>query len=409
MAMTVFIVRVSVTCHPMRFRTLAAGGVVVVTALALSAPFIRSYTRSAALIVRMAGLQGPVANVLEWEREPVTAYDARVPSRHGALRARLYLPDRIDRAIVLVAGVNALGIDEPRLYGLAHGLANVGYAVLTPELPDLQRYDITPRTTDMIEDAAAWLAGQPRLARDGRVGLVGISFAGGLSIVAAGRPALRDRVAFVFSFGGHSDFQRVLRFLCSGKEPSPPEPGESSPASERYRRPHDYGVVIVLLGAADRLVPPEQVTPLRHAILTFLLASHYDLIDQRKAAETFAEARRLAGALEEPARTLMRRVNERDVEHLGATLLPLISQAPQSPALSPDRSPAPPCPVYILHGTDDNVVPAVESQWLARSLEGRTRTRLLLSRVITHAELNSRQDWREIWQLVDFFASLLRE
>ena len=394
----------------MRPRTLAAVGVAIVTALALAAPFFRAYTRASALIVRMAGIEGPAANALEWEREPVTAYDARVASRHGSLRARLYLPGRFSRAIVLVAGVNALGIDEPRLYGLAHELANVGYAVLTPELPDLQRYDITPRTTDMIEDAAMWLAEQPRLARDGRVGLVGISFAGGLSIVAAGRPALRNRAAFVFSFGGHSNFQRVLRFLCSGMEPAPPGPGgETAPASERYRRPHDYGVVIVLLGGADRLVPPEQVEPLRAAILTFLRASHYDLIDKHKATETFDQARRMADALPEPAHTLMQQVNERDVDGLGAKLLPFIHQASHSPALSPDQSPAPACPVYILHGSDDNVVPATESEWLGRYLERRTRTRTLLSHVITHAELNSRQDWREIWQLVDFFASLLRE
>jgi dienelactone hydrolase len=261
----------------------------------------------------------------------------------------------------------------------------------------------------MIEDAAVWLSDQPRLARDGRVGLVGISFAGGLSIVAAGRPALRDRAAFVFSFGGHSDFQRVLRFLCTGMEPAPPRPGDhSAPSAERYRRPHDYGVVIVLLGGADRVVPAAQVEPLRAAILTFLRASHYDLIDGRKAAAAFAEARRMADALPEPARTLMRQVNERDVDHLGATMRPLIDQASHSPALSPDRSPAPTCPVYILHGTDDNVVPAVESQWLGRYLEGRTRTRTLLTRIITHAELNSQQNWRDVWALVDFFASLLR-
>jgi dienelactone hydrolase len=393
----------------MRLRTLAAAGVVVVTAAAVTAPFFRSYTRASALIVRMAGLQGPVAGALEWEREPVAAYDAQVPSRHGALRARLYVPDHFRRAIVLVAGVNALGIDEPRLYGLAHELANVGFVVLTPELPDLQRYDITPRTTDMIEDAALWLSRQPRLARDGRVGLAGISFAGGLSVVAAGRPALRDRAAFVFSFGGHADFQRVLRFLCSGMEPAPPGASrDASPSAERHRRPHDYGVVIVLLGGADRVVPPTQVEPLRAAILTFLRASHYDLIDKRKAAETFAEALKMASALPEPAHTLMRQVNDRDVDGLGATFLPLIYQASQSPALSPDKSPAPACPVYILHGTDDNVVPAVESLWLGRYLEGRTRTRTLLSRIITHAELNPEQDRREVWQLVDFFASLLR-
>jgi len=116
----------------------------------------------------------------------------------------------------------------------------------------------------------------------------------------------------------------------------------------------------------------------------------------------------MAEALPEPARTLMRQVNDRDVEGLGRRLLPFIDQASHSPALSPDRSPAPACPVYILHGADDNVVPAVESQWLGRSLQGHTRTRTLLSRIITHAELNSEQDRREIWELVDFFASLIR-
>ena len=156
------------------------------------------------------------------------------------------------------------------------------------------------------------------------------------------------------------------------------------------------------------MVPPDQVEPLRAAILTFLRASHYDLIDKRKAAETFADARRLADALPEPAHALMNQVNDRDVEGLGRTFLPLLGQASQSPALSPDQSPAPACPVYVLHGTDDNVVPAVESQWLGRYLEDRTRSRTLLSPIITHAELNARQDWREIWELVDFFASLLR-
>jgi pimeloyl-ACP methyl ester carboxylesterase len=104
----------------------------------------------------------------------------------------------------------------------------------------------------------------------------------------------------------------------------------------------------------------------------------------------------------------MHQVNARDVESLGTTFLPLIEQASQSAALSPDRSPAPTCPVYLLHGAGDNVVPAAESAWLGRYLEARTPTRTLLSHVITHAELNSRQDRWEIWALVDFFASLLR-
>ena len=37
----------------------------------------------------------------------------------------------------------------------------MGHPVLTVELPDLTRYEITTRTTDMIEDAAAWMMRRP--------------------------------------------------------------------------------------------------------------------------------------------------------------------------------------------------------------------------------------------------------
>src|SRR4029079_9326273 len=97
-----------------------------------------------------------------------------------------------DGAVVLVRGGHAAGVDEPRLVQFARDLASVHHTVLTAELTDLTQYRITPRTTDMIEDAALWLAAERYLAGDGKVGRMGISFAGGLSIVAASRESLRD-------------------------------------------------------------------------------------------------------------------------------------------------------------------------------------------------------------------------
>lgn len=397
---------------PMRPRSVAAVLVVIITLLALAGPFLRSYTRAAALLVGMTGLGGPARDVLAFDSGPYTVSDVTVPSRHGTLRGRLFVPDRIRRAVVLVPGIHAIGIDEPRLYNLAIQMAQVGLVVLTPEMPDLARYAITARTTDMIEDAGRWLAGLPRYARDGRVGLVGISFSGGLAAVAAGRPGLRDHVAFVFAFGGHSSFPRVLRFLSSGMEPAglPPAGAPAgTPVAERYRRPHDYGVVVVLLGLADRMVPPEQVEPLRAAILEYLTASCYDLINLTKAVETYRAADAMASALAEPSRTLMRYVNTRDVDALAPLLAPHLVREGLDPALSADRSPAPAAPVYLLHGTEDTVVPAIETLYLARHLDGRTRVRTLLSRLITHAELNRKGAWGEAWAIVDFFAGLLRE
>ena len=147
--------------------------------------------------------------------------------------------------MLLVPGVHAMGIDEPRLIGLSNELAATGLGVVTMELPDLARYRFTPETVDIIEDGARWLSERRDLTPDGRIGLMGISFAGGLAMVAAGRPSIRDRLAFVFSFGGHGDLPRVLRYLCTGLEPLRPEDPVGTPP--HVRPPHDYGVAVILV------------------------------------------------------------------------------------------------------------------------------------------------------------------
>src|SRR5204863_9689283 len=135
----------------------------------------------------------------------------------GPLRARLYEPARgARRTVLLVSGLHSSGIDEPRLVGLATQLSATGLRVVTPDIPDLSRFAITPAITDAIEQTAGWLAGQSEFAPDARVGMMGISFSGGLSVVAAGRPSLQGHVAYVFSFGGHADLPRVLKYLCTG-------------------------------------------------------------------------------------------------------------------------------------------------------------------------------------------------
>ena len=358
------------------------------------------YVDGAAFVIQAAGMQGIARSAAEWTTESVAEEPVRIPWRGGELEGRWYRPESSrDRPVLLVPGVHATGIDEPRLVGFARDIAAMGHPVLTAELPDLTRYRLSTRSTDMIEDAAAWLAQQPDAAPDGRVGLMGISFAGGLSIVAASRPSIRDRAAFVMSFGGHGDLPRTLRYLCTGVQPD----GSTRP-------PHDYGVAIILLGVADRVVPPEQVAPLREAIVAFLEASHVDMVDKAKGQIAFAHARDLAGRLTEPARTLMNYVNDRDVARLGPILLPYISELAGDQALSPSRAPAPAAAIYLLHGTDDNVIPAVESVLLARELRERdVRVHQLATPLITHAEVDRTRTLKAIWELVRFWGDLLDE
>jgi dienelactone hydrolase len=358
------------------------------------------YARGAAFVARAAGASGVVRRVAEWRRQPVTETALEIPWRGGRLRARRYQPNRpTGRPLLLLPGVHASGIDEPRLIGFAIELASIGHPTVTAELSDLTRYSITARSPDMIEDATIWLAQQPDLPRDGQIGLMGISFAGGLAIVAAGRPAIRDRVAFVMSFGGHGDLPRTLHYLATGIQ-----------ADGAHRPPHDYGVAIILLGVAGQVVPAAQAPALRAAILSFLEASHLDMVDKAQAAREFGRARTLAGALPEPARTLMTYVNDRDVARLGPILVPHLTALSGDAALSPDRAPPPACRVYLLHGADDNVIPAIESALLARTLRDRgVAVRFLATPLVTHAEVDHSAAVSSAWALVRFWSAVLAD
>jgi dienelactone hydrolase len=384
----------------------------VVAALAGAALIARPYVHGLSFVIRAAEMNGTMRRIADLDTIATREREIAIPSTRGPLRARLYQPSRSTRrAALLVSGLHAAGIDEPRLVALARHLSANGLAIVTPDIPELSRFEITPAITNAIEEAGVWLAADSGLAADHRVGLMGISFSGGLSVIAAGRPSMKDRAAFVFAFGGHDDLPRVLRYLCTGIEERPGAKVRlraDNAADEPFvRAPHDYGVAVILLGIADRVVPPAQVGPLRAAVRRFLWASHLDRVDKAEANREFAALRDVAKRLPEPAATLMRYVNDRDVVHLGPKLLPYVRYYGGDPALSLSRSPKPSVPVFLLHGLDDNVIPAVESEYLAEDLRGHAPVHLLLSGLISHAEADRPMHVNDVLQLAGFWGDLL--
>jgi dienelactone hydrolase len=387
-----------------RRRVLAA--LVTVAILVVAGWIAVPYARAVSLIVRAANLGGPVQ---AFAAQHTHAFSVKpqhtVPTRYGDVAAQFYTPDRFTRTVLLIPGIHSMGIEERRLVGLARDLAGTGVNVMTMALPDLQQYRITPHATDTIEDAVLWAARQPALAPDGRIGIVAVSFAGGLAVSAASRPSLADKLAFVVSFGGHADLPRVMRYLATGDEPDVP--------GVPKHPPHDYGVAVILYGLADRgVVPGDQVDALRKGVRTFLLASQQAMVDPAQSERTFNEARAFEATLPEPSRTYMHFVNERASVKLGAVLVPhLNQQGANDPALSPDLTErVPTVPIYLMHGDDDNVIPAAESALLSAHLRKRgADVHLLLTRLVTHAEVNKAAAASEGLRLVSFWASVLRK
>jgi dienelactone hydrolase len=363
------------------------------------------YAGALAFIIDVSGRDVAWRRWLPVRVLPVDHEDITVPTRHGPVTGRLYRPRTArasSRTVMVVPGLHAEGVEEPRLHRLTTRLAGTGTTVLSLPLPDLRRFRVTPQSTDVIEDAARWLADQPAITPSGRIGLIGISFGGGLSLVAAGRPSLAGKLRMAASFGGHGDLPRVLRYLCTGLLPD----GTRQPA-------HDYGVVMFLLHALPDLVPAEQVAPLDRAVRVFLDASMVDVSDPARAAALFRDARDLGAALPEPARSVMTDVSARDATRLGPRLLTLAEQVGGDPAVSPERSPATRAPVFLAHGAADTIIPQTETPSVAAYLDRAPNRRgmkveWLVTRAVSHADAEERVTPGDVWKLLRFWKHVVK-
>ena len=194
-----------------------------------------------------------------------------------------------------------------------------------------------PRTPTSSKTPRAGSPRGPTWRPTARSASSGISFSGGLSIVAAGRPALRDSVAFVMSFGGHGDLIRVMRYLTLRAARRPPTPApprrhhrsrpRGSASAARLRR-HRRAADLRRSRGSGR---PGAAAARRHRASTCgPRRSRWST--RRWPTAEFARARDYAATLAEPARTLMTHVNDRAVDKLGPLLFPIVDGLDSHPS-----------------------------------------------------------------------------
>ncbi len=65
-------------------------------------------------------------------------------------------------------------------------------------------------------------------------------------------------------------------------------------------------------------------------------------------------------------------------------------------------------PVYLLHGEADTIIPSAETLWMATELPHETLQAVLVSRVISHIDMdNGSPGLAEQWRLIHFFALIM--
>jgi dienelactone hydrolase len=344
---------------------------------------VTRHVRAAEFLAQLGQKSGP-------STAEVTSEDVMLPGKDGPIRARLYF--RAGHApgpgIVVAHGVHYRGIDERRLVPFVRALAQSGLTVLTPELRDLADYRITASGVDVIRSAVRYLPTRRDHVAPGKVGLLGFSFAGGLSLVAVSDPPTAKLVSSVTSVGGHHDLRRVLRFLIHNEI--------ETPTGVVHQKAHDYGLVVLVYGNLEHFVPAVDLPAMRAGFQAWL---HEDQKTAREAARarTTPEAERLWQLLEKQQLQTLAPELDALLERQRAELASL-SAVGHLRELH--------VPVYLLHGSHDSVIPPSETDAASLELDG-AEHRALVSPLLEHVEVSKTASLGDKLALVSFMARLL--
>jgi pimeloyl-ACP methyl ester carboxylesterase len=118
-------------------------------------------------------------------------------------------------AVFFVNGVVTEGRELPEVRRLAEGLGRAGYLVVVPDLPGLRRGEIRPETVHETLEVARAVSELPA-ARDGEVGLVGVSTGATLALLAAEKEDLDGRLSVVTGVAPYADVKTLLSIATTG-------------------------------------------------------------------------------------------------------------------------------------------------------------------------------------------------
>jgi dienelactone hydrolase len=364
---------------------LTVGLLIAISAVAW--PFTKAHLQAVAILRLVSGQ--PVPQIIsKLVTELVRTEEVNFATEAGVVRGRLYLPERHPNApgFVVLHGVHHLGIEEPRLVNFAKAMASCGLRVLTPELPGIKDYHVDLGSVRVIGESARWFAGRT----GGPVGVLGLSFSGGLALVAAGNPAYRKDFKFVLAVGSQDEMAHVANFYLTGTEVRP------DGSTERLT-PHEYGPLVLAYEHLEDFVPTQDEDAIRPVLREHLY--------ENRSAEALAEAKLTARQKVESAELMdsnsaatKARLAASDVKH-----------AQEMKELSPhELLPTMTTPVYLLHGEADNIIPAAETLWMAKELPRSTLREVLVSPVLSHVNLDeAKPRLSDRWRLVHFFALMM--
>lgn len=333
---------------------------------------MRQTAATLASCVRLARWLGPWADARE--QPDVLRERATVPGERP-LEIWLYRPRRgaVRGSYLLVQGLHYAGPRDPRMDRFARVLAAGGHQVYAPAIPDFLALRVQSSAHDDVRRAFAWMLDHPDRPRDVAPGVFTISFGSLLGLGLAADRELGPRVGRLHVFGGYLDWRAAVRFAVSGE------------VEGRRLGSHDpLNVPVLFLHLIDELGPDAagERAALAAAWRAFV-ESTWGQPELKAAHRYFPIAHRIAQGLSPATRELFLvgcgvepGARELIEDALGRTRLDELDPTPFVPRVR--------CPVELLHGADDDVIPYTEQARLRAALEPYTQVRSWLTGLYGH-------------------------
>ncbi|TGK01358.1 alpha/beta hydrolase [Leptospira langatensis] len=311
----------------------------------------------------------------------VSETEIQIQVKGGTIPAILYTPKgKSCGTILAVNGLAYLGNKDPRFAIVCQSAAAIGYTVISPLLVEVTQFRIVKETVERIKEMILWLSSHPEYCPSQKISYLAPSFSGSMGLIAASDPEVGKKIASILTIGAYCDVQTTLDYVMTSDD------GD------------EYGRMILLYNFIKFALQTEN-SELEKALKACVLDGSF-------SRETL-ELPTVLESIKPENREVFTRLREDKAFREGIWKQIVANAGTDSSFLTElqvkDKLHLLECPVSIVHGLGDNVVPSQEARIMKDHLK--KKAKLVLTPLISHGDVGiSISQVPAIYQLIEGFA-----
>ncbi len=313
--------------------------------------------------------------------------DIQIPGRYGPIPVRIYTPLNNPHApvIVFIHGMAPTGYRDPIMTSLAASMAKIGLQVITPDIRSERQLLVSFSAISDIDEVARWAA----MKNKQQVSLMGVSFSGGLVIVAAAQPGYAHYVKTVLCVSGYNDIHRFSEYYIRHGEVGPDNRPDSA-------KPPPDGPLMLAIQHLGEMVPADDEAAIRKVTLDYL----------RKQPE---KERQDLVQLTPAQRKLFIDLQTLDTPEIRQKYAALVERhKTELAAISPHSGMGGlKASLFLVHGQYDDTIPVSEAEWNVHDAPRTVPVHLFVSPIMHHVVLDEYTHPLQKLKLANYLATML--